>query len=116
MTGVRTKKTLEDVRKYVEKIAERYDWKLVNKPGVLDTLVSGLADYFNRVGYYNCPCRDTENDQKLDSDIICPCVYAREADVAEYGRCYCGLFFRKDFDTSQEIGMIPERRPQEGMR
>ena len=104
-------KNKDDVSAYVEKIAERYDWKLVRDPDTLDMLVEGLMDYFNRVGYYNCPCRDTQNSPKLDRDIICPCLYAREADVEEYGHCYCGLFFDRDFDMSGKIGMIPERRP-----
>jgi ferredoxin-thioredoxin reductase catalytic chain len=108
---MKTTKRLSDVRTYVENIAKRYDWRLIDRPELLESLVEGLANYFNRVGYYNCPCRDTENDPKLDHDIICPCLYAREADVAEYGHCYCGLFFRKDFDMTGKIEMIPERRP-----
>ena len=104
-------KTMEDVRVYVETIARRFGWKLNERQEMLDGLISGLMQNYNRLGYYNCPCRDSQQDRKLDRDIICPCEYAREADVAEYGHCYCALFFRKDFDMSREITMIPERRP-----
>lgn len=103
-------KTPGDVKAYVETIARRCDWKLIDRFDLLDTLVAGLTENFNRLGYYNCPCRDSQEDPKLDRDIICPCVYARKSDVEEYGRCYCALFFRKDFDMSREITMIPERR------
>ena len=105
------KKSKQDVHEYVRRVAERQGWRVNTQQDMLDDLVDGLMVNYNRLGYYNCPCRDSQQDSKLDRDIICPCSYAREADVEEYGHCYCGLFFRKDFDTSGEIAMIPERRP-----
>jgi ferredoxin-thioredoxin reductase catalytic subunit len=40
-------------------------------------------------------------------------VYA-EQDIAEYGRCYCSLFFDPTWDfNSEETASIPERRPEE---
>jgi ferredoxin-thioredoxin reductase catalytic subunit len=104
-------KSLDEVRSYVERIALQNNWKFSGREDMLEGLVSGLMENYNRLGYYNCPCRDSQQDARLDKDIICPCVYAREADVAEHGHCYCGLFFRPDFDMSGEISMIPERRP-----
>ena len=105
------KKSKQDVHEYVRRVAGRQGWKVNAQQDMLDDLVDGLMVNYNRLGYYNCPCRDSQRDSKLDRDIICPCSYAREADVEEYGHCYCGLFFRKDFDASGEIAMIPERRP-----
>lgn len=104
-------KTYTDVKGYAQKIADRFGWVLTGNEEMLDHLISGLMENFNRIGYYNCPCRDSQHDPARDRDIICPCVYARDSDVREYGRCYCALFFRKDFDMSQPISMIPERRP-----
>ena len=106
-------KSHADVEDYVQRITERYGWKLTDDQEMLENLVVGLQTNFNRLGYYNCPCRDTHSDAKADRDIICPCVYAREADVEEYGYCYCALFFRKDFDTAKATSQIPERRPPE---
>jgi ferredoxin-thioredoxin reductase catalytic subunit len=105
------KKSERDVHAYVQKVAQRQGWKLVSQQDMLDDLVDGLMVNYNRFGYYNCPCRDSQQDANLDRDIICPCIYAREADVAEHGHCYCGLFFRQDADMSGDIAMIPERRP-----
>lgn len=104
-------KKVDEVSVYVDRIARNYNWKLNTNEEMLNYLLIGLANNFNRLGYYNCPCRDSQQDKRLDQDIICPCVYAREADVEEYGHCYCALFFRKDIDMTQEIRMIPERRP-----
>jgi ferredoxin-thioredoxin reductase catalytic subunit len=109
------KKTLEDVRLYVEKTAARLNWRLNANEDILEALVAGLAENINRLGYYNCPCRDSQADRVLDRDIICPCLYAREADVEEFGYCYCALFFRSDYDQSKGFGMIPERRPQQAV-
>ena len=105
------RKTAQDVHAYIERVSQRSGWQLNNRGDMLDDLVQGLMENFNRLGYYNCPCRDSQQDPKIDRDIICPCLYAREADVEEYGHCYCALFFRKDFDMTREITMIPERRP-----
>jgi len=105
------RKTVQDVHAYIERVAERFGWQVNNRGEMLDALVEGLMENYNRLGYYNCPCRDSQQDPKIDRDIICPCLYAREADVEEYGHCYCALFFRKDFDMTQEIAMIPEKRP-----
>lgn len=107
-------KSLDDVRLYVEKTAGRLNWKLIENGDILESLVRGLRDNFVRYGYYNCPCRDSQNDRSLDRDIICPCIYAREADVEEFGQCYCALFFKPDFDQSKGYRMIPERRPPQG--
>lgn len=105
------KRSLEDVREYVQRVADKLGWKLNSDQVMLDHLVEGLRDNFNNLGYYNCPCRDSQQDRTKDKDITCPCVYAREADVEEYGYCYCALFFRKDYDMSRPVSMIPDRRP-----
>lgn len=104
-------KSYEDVKQYAEMICKRYDWKLTDDEEMLESLISGLQTNFNRLGYFNCPCRDNQADAKLDKDIICPCLYAREHDVDQHGYCFCALFFRQDFDTSKPFQQIPERRP-----
>ena len=104
-------KSLDDVLKYVKQVTEKRNWILhPNDDGTLDLLIDGLASNFNRIGYFNCPCRDSEEDIKLDRDIVCPCDYA-QPDILDFGRCYCALFFDPNYDFSEPIEMIPERRP-----
>lgn len=104
------KKTVEDVNAYIGRISDRNGWKVnLNTTIVLD-LAEGLRYNFNRIGYYNCPCRDSQEDPKVDRDIICPCRYA-QADIEEYGHCYCALYFDPKYDQSLPLKMIPERRP-----
>ena len=74
-------------------------------------LVRSLLINQNRFGYQACPCRLAANNKETDLDIICPCDY-RDADVAEYGACYCGLYVSaKVASGEQKLKSIPERRP-----
>lgn len=74
-------------------------------------LVKGLIINERRYGYRACPCRLAGEDKAQDLDIICPCNY-RDADVTEFGACYCALYVSKAvLKGEQELGSIPERRP-----
>ena len=103
------RKSYDEVKAYVQKIAEKNDWKLNPDQETLHDLIDGLKVNINRYGYYNCPCRDSQEDRNLDRDIICPCRYS-EPDITEFGHCYCALYFDKDYDFSKPVEMIPERR------
>jgi ferredoxin-thioredoxin reductase catalytic subunit len=73
-------------------------------------LLQGLSENQVRYGYRTCPCRLAKGVLDADRDIICPCDY-READVAEFGNCYCGLFVNEQvFKTGRPVASIPERR------
>ena len=49
-------------------------------------------------------------------DIICPCDY-RDADIAEYGACYCALYVSKEIaENTKQAASIPERRPAQEER
>lgn len=76
---------------------------------LLDGLIANTARY----GYMACPCRLAHQDREKDRDIICPCVY-READVREFGSCYCGLYVSKEWNNGHIAKTpVPERRPVE---
>lgn len=76
-------------------------------------LLEQLLATKKRHGYMACPCRLANGEYEKDRDIICPCVY-READVQEFGECYCGLYVsRERLDGKLPHAMVPERRPPE---
>jgi ferredoxin-thioredoxin reductase catalytic chain len=80
---------------------------------LFNDLIDGLATNTARYGYGSCPCRVASGVKQNDVDIICPCEY-RDADVDEFGMCYCGLFVNKEVkDNPSRLGPIPERRPSE---
>ncbi len=80
------------------------------------TLVEGLLTNMKRYGYPSCPCRIAEGNKEEDLDIICPCDY-RDADLSEYGACYCALYVSEEWIKGEvERRVVPERRPPKGMR
>ncbi len=104
-------------------IDETYDrLKKVNEPKgfylnkdeeLVSQLIQGLLTNKDRYGYMCCPCRLASGSREADRDIFCPCEY-READVAEYGSCYCALYVTKEWnEASGPHATVPERRPPE---
>ncbi|MCF8110299.1 MAG: ferredoxin:thioredoxin reductase [Desulfobacteraceae bacterium] len=76
-------------------------------------LLNALLVNKERFGYMTCPCRLASGDREKDRDIICPCDY-READVKEYGSCYCQLYVSRDWnEDNPPHEPVPERRPPE---
>jgi ferredoxin-thioredoxin reductase catalytic subunit len=74
-------------------------------------LVRGIIINERRYGYGSCPCRLADNNKEDDLDIVCPCNY-RDADVTEFGACYCALYVSGDvIKGKKELGPVPERRP-----
>lgn len=83
-----------------------------DKKKVFD-LLEGLLLNRDRYGYMCCPCRLAAEDREWDKDIICPCIY-READVKEYGSCYCNLYVSREWNEGKISNQfVPERRPVE---
>lgn len=79
-------------------------------------LIRGLLINEERFGYRACPCRLAAGVKEEDTDIICPCDY-RDADVDEYGACYCALYISKDvLEKKKRLTSIPDRRPPEEKR
>jgi len=79
-------------------------------------LVESLLVNEKRYGYMSCPCRLADGEKRKDLDIICPCDY-RDADLLEWGACYCGLYVSDEvLSGDRELRQIPERRPPEGQR
>jgi len=79
-------------------------------------LVKGLITNRKRYGYESCPCRLASGDAAADRDIVCPCDY-RDADLGEYGACYCALYVSQEvLKGEKKLQPIPERRPPDEER
>ncbi len=106
--------TEEGMKEYLDNVCKKNNWILNKDKVTLDDLIEGLVENKKTYGYQSCPCRLASGERELDRDIICPCDYAQDDDVAKYGTCYCNLFMRADFyDTINEIFvMVPENRPE----
>jgi ferredoxin-thioredoxin reductase catalytic subunit len=107
--------TLEtkQILKTMQRNAKENEYFLCPDPDLLKSLIDGLAKNEQRYGYGSCPCRISSGNKTYDGDIICPCEY-RDADVNEFGMCYCGLFVNVAIiENPSKMGPIPERRPVE---
>ncbi len=105
--------SVQETKRRVESDAMSGGYFLNPDVEFLNDLLEGLTVNEERYGYPSCPCRVATGSFAIDRDIICPCDY-RDADVAEYGTCYCALFLRKDvFEGKAKLMPVPERRPRE---
>jgi ferredoxin-thioredoxin reductase catalytic subunit len=101
------------ILKQMQENARVNGYYLCPDPDLLNSLIDGLFTNQNRYGYGSCPCRMSSGIKNYDVDIICPCEY-RDADVNEYGMCYCGLFVNEELKNDpSKMTSIPERRPIE---
>ena len=111
--------TEEDVNRLYHKLkkeAEESGYHLNPDEEHTKALVRSLLINEKRYGYWACPCRLADGEKKEDLDIICPCDY-RDADLNEYGTCYCGLYVSQEVaDGEREAEPIPERRPKREKR
>lgn len=97
-------------REFALKVAGHRGWRLNPDAEHAEGVMAGLDANRERLGYYLCPCREGAGDRGRDADISCPCEYA-DADLEEYGHCYCGLFVTDAFVTrGATVESIPERR------
>jgi len=103
----------DQISKSYEKLnreAESAGYHLNPDVGFTKELVKGLLTNENRYGYRACPCRLASGKKEEDLDIICPCDY-RDADLGDYGTCYCGLYVSQAIiNGERQIAAIPERR------
>ena len=79
-------------------------------------LLKSLRINEKRYGYPACPCRLASGSKADDLDIICPCDY-RDADLNEFGACFCALYVSEDVLAGRrQAASIPERRPPASQR
>lgn len=108
--------TAEELYEMLKKVQEPKGYYFSDDREHVMRLMNALLKNRERYGYMCCPCRLAAEDAEWDRDLICPCAY-READVAEYGSCYCNLYVSEDWrDGRIPHVYVPERRPADKLR
>ncbi|NLI30795.1 MAG: ferredoxin:thioredoxin reductase [Nitrospiraceae bacterium] len=103
--------TAEQLYEVLQKYAASQGIELNQDRSFVLDILTGLLRNEARYGYRSCPCRLASGSKEQDRDIICPCIY-RDADIAEYGSCYCSLYVSHDWNASSAPHpFVPERRP-----
>lgn len=103
-------RAIKEVESEIRMVAQKEGYLLNPDQEIREGIIEGIAVNEEKLGYWNCPCRRASGDRASDQDIICPCSY-RDADLAEYGRCYCALYVTQEYlDKGSPSDPIPERR------
>ena len=86
-------KTLESMRKFAEKYAQRTDTYFCSNLSVTAAVIKGLAAHKQELGCPLCPCRHYQDKQAEVKKAYwnCPCVPMREEK-----KCHCMLFLTPD--------------------
>jgi ferredoxin-thioredoxin reductase catalytic chain len=104
---------VQDMYERLKRVNEPKGYFFSSNNDLVMELIAGLLTNKERYGYMSCPCRLASGDREADKDIICPCAY-READVKEYGTCFCSLYASKEWNEGTVPHVtVPERRPPE---
>lgn len=102
---------IDAARRALDRDAEGAGYHLNPDSEFTNGLVEGLLVNEARYGSRTCPCRLASGDADLDRDIVCPCDY-RDADILDWGSCYCGLYVSGDARRgARALARVPERRP-----
>ncbi len=103
----------EEYLKVIERIASSKGWKPNPDREILLELARGLLENREKHGRAYCPCRIVTGDYEIDRRIICPCIYAGD-DIAEYGRCFCGLYVSEEvfYGRKEAPVAIPDRHAE----
>jgi ferredoxin-thioredoxin reductase catalytic subunit len=108
--GAAEKAIVEKVCGELEQDARASGYFLNSDKDFVRDLAEGLVTNERRYGYRACPCRLASGTEGEDRDIECPCDY-RDADLAEFGQCYCALYVSEErLRDPAGITSIPERR------
>ncbi len=106
----------EELRQRLDREARASGYNLNPDNEMTAGICAGLAKNQARYGYQSCPCRLASGKREQDADIICPCDY-RDADLAEYGACYCALYVNAEIAAGKKAAPpVPERRQPGAMR
>ncbi len=101
---------IENLRDRLDRDAEASGYHLNPDLEFSRGLAEGLLANEQRYGYRACPCRLARGAADADRDIVCPCDY-RDADLLEWGSCYCGLYVSDEIRRGKKIlTSVPERR------
>lgn len=101
---------VDRLRSRLDRDAKQGGYNLNSDADFVKGLARGLLVNERRYGYRACPCRLASGVKAEDLDLICPCDY-RDADITEFGACYCALYVSKAvLKGEKELASIPERR------
>ena len=86
----------EQIRAAWERFAENNDFKLNPDSDHVDFIIKGVLAQEKSFGLKLCPCRLRDGTREGDLKLICPCNFKSQEIWSKEGRCWCGLFVKRD--------------------
>lgn len=84
------------IRKAFERFTEKNDFILNPDNEHVDKIIDGILKNEEIHGLKICPCRLRDGTKDRDLQLICPCNFKIQETWKEKGRCWCGLFVKRD--------------------
>ena len=89
----------EEVKEVWRKFADNNEDFILNPDEKLVNMVAkGVLENEKKYGLKLCPCRLRDGKRETDLQLICPCNFKAQEVWTKEGRCWCGLFIKKDSD------------------
>lgn len=79
----------------IKDIAEKHGLLLNPDEARIQSVVSRMAQNFEVVGEWICPCKQQHQPPEKGKDKTCPCPEWLD-EIAQQGHCYCRLFFASE--------------------
>jgi len=85
----------EGLIKIWQDFADRRGFILNPDRKIVEMFADGILKNEVKYGFKLCPCRATMPREKY-AEILCPCNFLEHDRWKREGKCFCGLFFKKD--------------------
>lgn len=85
----------EGLYKIWAKFTEGKDFKQNPDTKMTDMIAEGLLENEKLYGLRLCPCRLRDGTRERDLELICPCKFKTHSTWESQGRCWCGLFVKR---------------------
>lgn len=86
----------EKIKKVFTDYANKQDFILNPCEKHVDQIIDGILENEKNFGLKLCPCRLRDGSRQKDLELICPCNFKTQETWKNQGRCWCGLFVKKD--------------------
>jgi ferredoxin-thioredoxin reductase catalytic subunit len=62
----------------------------------VDRILDGVLKKEKETGLKLCPCRIGDGTREKELELLCPCNFKTHSTWQEKGRCWCGLFLKRE--------------------
>ena len=86
----------QELRKAWEDFTQGNDFMLNPDDEFVERILDGVLSNEKKSGLKLCPCRIGNGSKERNLELLCPCNFRTHETWRNEGRCWCGLFVRRD--------------------